>query len=1117
LNAALDYEDRMDESKRAHDIMMEVGRDRSTWILPDLLYALSDQGIEIDSATRYANEFIKSSKDTTYLWGIDDDAEAIVRPTWSDQARFATVETLRKEKAIVQATKDGVGAREALLTSEQYDEVLLELASRGVVVDGDSDQEVMLCELLLRRNTISVVEGQAGSGKTVGMLALGIALDRGYLGEPANAVDEKVASHCVVGCALTARAAKILSREAEIPAYSLTMLVSRLDQGKIKLDPGAIVVVDEVSQAPTASLYELVEYVQAVEGRLVLAGDTRQLQAVSAGGLVPTLLREAPDAVVVLDETLRQKSKEERAVLATIHYRGLLSRSPHAVQALLKQGVGQDLIDTLVGDGTQEAGLKAALEWYKSHNRVRIHASAEAAMSAVGVRYWDVVEKSSKSIEKAVIISTRSNQEADTIHVAVVAEAVTRGLLDADQRLEFARRQYLKGERVSLRQVDWDLGVFNGDSGTVVGVEDAVLKWKVEYDSPLQYAVTRELTSKVSVGEKSEVRFTARQVASLRTKAQKDFSKQSSAVAAAEKCVQWANSLPTKGGTIELVVKARNVLNTEECLIVDLDNGERRALPTDYVESHVGSGYAVTAHKAQGDKSEVSISYNNMGYVPASRGTDLNLFEMVVEPNDDVIVEKDRMSLSDTYEWLSSRLGEEEAKAAIANNAAREFTDLSPLSSPIDVHVTVSMMSTTRAMNDQVSHEIASSHLIGERHVAVVRSREMAVELNNAVVDQLKAVSGKRIYSPKIGDNRWVKGMPVIVAKGEIEGLNHGETYFVAALTKDSLSLSAPGGNRVEVRGDEVAKHLDPAFVITAARLREGIDNVDKVIGIAPGLDSDQLNLLGSLDDEVEIVVPDPDVTGALAWVKEMDAGMLGHLVKDSGTGWDSRSASDMLAWREGEEIGLKGLQGEVARTVKRIDEVSKLAPREVLARDIERELIGLRNRQKDLVEQVKKSEYEEDRLDAQSGLEKTERDIVEANDRYKIVTSGLSNDNPQVEEEFEKSNKHHGEDASHLIEVEKLLRHFVQARVTAATKNPQPYHPSLSTDPNLSVEAAYKQRQELIVAIEEYRTQWGITDTRNALGSDELEVGIQRDHYDRVARLLSEDDVQTLVYAHAR
>jgi hypothetical protein len=181
---------------------------------------------------------------------------------------------------------------------------------------------------------------------------------------------------------------------------------------------------------------------------------------------------------------------------------------------------------------------------------------------------------------------------------------------------------------------------------------------------------------------------------------------------------------------------------------------------------------------------------------------------------------------------------------------------------------------------------------------------------------------------------------------------------------------------------------------------------------------------------------------------------------------------------------------------------------------DIERELIGLRNRKKDLSAKMKGAESEEDRLDAQRGAENTEVSIAAANERYKIATGDLSDDDPRVAKELDKSVEEHGKDTSHLVEVEKLLRHFVQARVTAAVKNPQPYHPALSNDPILSVEVAYRQRQELIAAVEEYRAEWAITDTQAALGSDDLDSGKQRDHYDLVARLLSEEEGMSAGYA---
>jgi hypothetical protein len=373
------------------------------------------------------------------------------------------------------------------------------------------------------------------------------------------------------------------------------------------------------------------------------------------------------------------------------------------------------------------------------------------------------------------------------------------------------------------------------------------------------------------------------------------------------------------------------------------------------------------------------------------------------------------------------------------------------------------------------------------------------------------------MYSPKIGESRWVKGMPVIVARDDIEGLNHGETYYIAGLTKDSLFLSKPDGTRIEVTENEVTKHLDPAFVVTAARLREGIGAADKLFGVAPGLDGQQLDYLAAGDSEVEIVVPDPDVTGALAWVRGMDHVMMDHLKRDSGTGWESRSALDMLAWREGEEVGLGGLQAEIASTTRVIDEVNSRTPREVLIRDIERERIALRDRLKDLTEKVRSAENEADRTDSQNGIERIGRDLKVADERYQIAIGDLADAAPPVVSEIVRSVAFHTQDVEHLIEIEKLLHHFVQARVTAAAKFPKPYHPQLSTDPNLSAEAAYAQLQSQVVAVEEFRVKWGVRDYDSALGTDELEAGQQRDHYDRVARLLAQDAGPGYVHTYSR
>ncbi len=131
----------------------------------------------------------------------------------------------------------------------------------------------------------------------------------------------------VLGGCLAANAARNLERESGIESYSLAMLVSRLTTGQIRLRPGAIIVVDECSQASSQQLHALWQHVKRVGGRLIGSGDERQLQSVEAGGLFRAIQTQVPDVVVRLDETRRQHDPEER-VSSPSSTTGASSRRP---------------------------------------------------------------------------------------------------------------------------------------------------------------------------------------------------------------------------------------------------------------------------------------------------------------------------------------------------------------------------------------------------------------------------------------------------------------------------------------------------------------------------------------------------------------------------------------------------------------------------------------------------------------------------------------------------------------------------------------------------------------------------------------------------------------------
>jgi hypothetical protein len=97
------------------------------------------------------------------------------------------------------------------------------------------------------------------------------------------------------------------------------------------------VVIEEASMMPGPDLADLISYAQARDGKLILAGDTSQLQAVETGGGMSLLA--AALGYVRLAEPVRFRAAWEQAaslrlrdgdttVLADYHQRGRITAAP---------------------------------------------------------------------------------------------------------------------------------------------------------------------------------------------------------------------------------------------------------------------------------------------------------------------------------------------------------------------------------------------------------------------------------------------------------------------------------------------------------------------------------------------------------------------------------------------------------------------------------------------------------------------------------------------------------------------------------------------------------------------------------------------------------------------
>ena len=138
-----------------------------------------------------------------------------------------------------------------------------------------ADQVAAVLSVLTDGKRVSVINAPAGSGKTHVLTQA----DKAWAAEELGPV---------VGITAAQSARNTLA--AGIPvSYNSAQFLGHLPgrrgaRGPVETGPGPLLLVDEASTMPGPDLADLIAYAQARDGKLILAGDTSQLQAVENGG-----------------------------------------------------------------------------------------------------------------------------------------------------------------------------------------------------------------------------------------------------------------------------------------------------------------------------------------------------------------------------------------------------------------------------------------------------------------------------------------------------------------------------------------------------------------------------------------------------------------------------------------------------------------------------------------------------------------------------------------------------------------------------------------------------------------------------------------------------------------
>jgi conjugative relaxase-like TrwC/TraI family protein len=329
----------------------------------------------------------------------------------SPDQRFTTREILQLEKQVIETA--GAMAARGSRTIAKLPKVDFPI----------SDEQKQALKLMLGSvpGSLTLLRGIAGAGKTTVFKAA-------YQAWKDEGID-------VLGAALSGKAASELKKASGIEAQTLHSLLWEIRGGARVLSDKTVLVVDEAAMVGTRQLLTVLKLCNQAGARCVLAGDDRQLQAVEHGGGFSALLNRLPSSE--LTEIFRQKEPWAREAVKEF------SRGNS------KGGLAPYLDRNLVAQATTEPEALARLvnDW---RNRG-------------GIDHPD----------KQVILAP-TNNVVDELNLLAQAQRLQAEAL-APQALESEGVRYFVGDRVIFTLNDRQLGLWNGDTGTVQSIRDGKL------------------------------------------------------------------------------------------------------------------------------------------------------------------------------------------------------------------------------------------------------------------------------------------------------------------------------------------------------------------------------------------------------------------------------------------------------------------------------------------------------------------------------------------------------------------------------------------------------------------------------------------------------------------
>jgi len=290
--------------------------------------------------------------------------------------------------------------------------------------EGISEEQQQALRHICDGGQVVSVTGAAGTGKSF-MLA---AAKDVYQAEGFN----------VIGCSLSGKAAAELESGSGIKSQTIHSLVIELENAKRQLSSKDILVMDEAGMTDTRLMSRVIEQVDKAGAKLILVGDTQQLQSIGAGGVFGKISHEIGSAEILT--VRRQQVEWQKAAAMDI-------RSGHSVQALKAFNEHDRLI---ISKSNSEAHQSVVEAWKQADSDI-----SEKLMIA-GKR----VDVASLNREARVQLQASGRLKGEvpvSLKDSVTAQVRTLNLAN--------------GDRLRLTKNDKSMEVKNGDLATVKRLE----------------------------------------------------------------------------------------------------------------------------------------------------------------------------------------------------------------------------------------------------------------------------------------------------------------------------------------------------------------------------------------------------------------------------------------------------------------------------------------------------------------------------------------------------------------------------------------------------------------------------------------------------------------------